>query len=300
MTSSNKFEDTNLYDVLGVDPEASENEIRKAYRKKALACHPDKNPDNPKAAELFHELSKALGVLTDTAAKAAYDKVLKARKAAELRHQQLDSKRQKLKDDLLLREQEALNAQYSRTSSYTVVQKTDEELLREQIDRLRREGSRLLEEEQRLLREQLRATLADQAQQKKQSDEVQCHRLKIKWSSDKKDPQNGGYTEQKLMTYMKKYGDVVALVMSKKSGSAMIEFKNLEAAEMALAYEKGSMENPLRMEWVDLSRKGVNSKKGETPPNTTHDYEDLVMRKLRQAEERKRLIEQIQKEDELE
>ena len=72
-------------------------QITKAYRKKALKCHPDKNPDNKEAAELFHELSKALEVLTDPKAKAAYDAVLKAKEKARLRTQALDSKRKKFK-----------------------------------------------------------------------------------------------------------------------------------------------------------------------------------------------------------
>ena len=45
------------------------------YRKKALKCHPDKNPDDPNAANTFHVLSKALEILTDAPARAAYDKV---------------------------------------------------------------------------------------------------------------------------------------------------------------------------------------------------------------------------------
>lgn len=44
-------------------------QIKTAYRKKALECHPDKNPDNPKANELFHELSRALAVLVDQSAR---------------------------------------------------------------------------------------------------------------------------------------------------------------------------------------------------------------------------------------
>lgn len=72
-------------------------QITKAYRKKALKCHPDKNPDNKEAAELFHELSKALEVLTDAKARAAYDAVLKAKEKARLRTQALDSKRKKFK-----------------------------------------------------------------------------------------------------------------------------------------------------------------------------------------------------------
>lgn len=295
MTNSKKYGDINLYESLGIGIEAQESEIRKAYRKKALECHPDKNPDNPKAAELFHELSKALEVLTDTAARAAYDKVLKARKSAELRHKQLDSKRQKLKEDLERREQNATLNLYTKSKGSYNVQKTDEELLHDQIERLRREGSRLLEEEQKLLRQQLRNSFQQTAQQ---NSEASGHRLKLRWSAEKKDPLNGSYTQDKLMTYMKKYGDIIALVMSKKNGSALIEFKSKEAAEMALAYEKGIPENPLRIEWVDESMKNSVKKVQQTTTASTNDYEDLVMRKLRQAEERKRLIEQMQKEDE--
>lgn len=48
-------------------------QIKTAYRKKALQCHPDKNPDNPKAAQLFLQLSKILAVLTDTAARVRFE-----------------------------------------------------------------------------------------------------------------------------------------------------------------------------------------------------------------------------------
>ena len=102
----NKIKDLDLYLLLEVPPEAAEKDIRKAYRKKALKCHPDKT-DDPKAAEQFHQLSEALEVLTDPAARKAYDNVLKARKANELRNRQLDHKRKKLKDQLAAREAEA-------------------------------------------------------------------------------------------------------------------------------------------------------------------------------------------------
>ncbi len=52
----NKVKDLDLYKLLEVNFEADEAAIRKAYRKKALKCHPDKNPDDPKAAEIFHQV----------------------------------------------------------------------------------------------------------------------------------------------------------------------------------------------------------------------------------------------------
>uniref|UniRef100_A0A2K5SG30 DnaJ homolog subfamily C member 17 n=1 Tax=Cebus imitator TaxID=2715852 RepID=A0A2K5SG30_CEBIM len=87
-----------LYALLGIEEKAADKEVKKAYRQKALSCHPDKNPDNPRAAELFHQLSQALEVLTDAAARAAYDKVRKAKKQAAERTQKLDEKRTKVKD----------------------------------------------------------------------------------------------------------------------------------------------------------------------------------------------------------
>lgn len=83
------------------------SQIKKAYRKKALQCHPDKNPDNPDAAKLFHQLTKILEVLTDESARKAYDRVLRGKKEAALRHKELDGKRKKFKEDLEAREKHA-------------------------------------------------------------------------------------------------------------------------------------------------------------------------------------------------
>lgn len=45
--------ETKLYDALNIKPDASQDDIRKAYRKAALKYHPDKNKDDPKAVEKF-------------------------------------------------------------------------------------------------------------------------------------------------------------------------------------------------------------------------------------------------------
>jgi molecular chaperone DnaJ len=61
------------YEVLGVNRDASEEDIKKAYRKLAMKHHPDRNPDNPKAEELFKEAKEAYEILSDQGKRNAYD-----------------------------------------------------------------------------------------------------------------------------------------------------------------------------------------------------------------------------------
>jgi molecular chaperone DnaJ len=61
------------YEVLGVNRDASDDEIKKAYRKLAMKYHPDRNPDNPKAEEQFKEAKEAYEILSDAQKRAAYD-----------------------------------------------------------------------------------------------------------------------------------------------------------------------------------------------------------------------------------
>tara|TARA_R110001592_G_scaffold321037_1_gene599280 strand:+ start:21171 stop:22307 length:1137 start_codon:yes stop_codon:yes gene_type:complete len=61
------------YEILGVDKGASEAEVKKAYRRIAMKNHPDRNPDNKGAEDIFKEASEAYEVLSSKEKKAAYD-----------------------------------------------------------------------------------------------------------------------------------------------------------------------------------------------------------------------------------
>ncbi|NP_001080020.1 DnaJ heat shock protein family (Hsp40) member C17 S homeolog [Xenopus laevis] len=295
-----------LYGLLGVEPDATGKQIKKAYRQKALTCHPDKNPDNPRAAELFHQLSQALEVLTDGAAKAAYDNLRKAKEAAAKRTHKLDEKRKKVKLDLEAREREA----------QTLVTEEDEaqvtRTLEQEIIRLREEGSRQLEEQQRLVREQIKAEMAPRLQGQSASgagDGTVSAKLKLKWKCKKDDDTRGGYTEDVLRQLLQKYGQVTNLLVSSKKGSAIAEFSSFKAAEMAVRNESGLLSNPLTLSWLDAPPPSTIQENFSSSYISSHsaplqgsvrserDFESLVMMKMRQAAERQRLIEQMQRED---
>ncbi|XP_061036482.1 dnaJ homolog subfamily C member 17 isoform X1 [Eubalaena glacialis] len=263
-----------LYALLGIEEEATDKEMKKAYRQKALSCHPDKNPDNPKAAELFHQLSQALEVLTDAAARAAYDKVRKAKKQAAERTQKLDERRKKVKLDLEARERQA---QAHGSDEEEKEESRSTGTLEQEIRRLREEGSRQLEEQQRVIQEQIRQEREQRLRGMAENPESKgtpklkvspadlqatSHHLlsaeqmipwaQLKWKSKKEAKSQGGYSRDVLLRLFQKYGEVLNLVLSsKKAGTAVVEFATIKAAELAVQNEVGLVDNPLKISWLE-------------------------------------------------
>jgi molecular chaperone DnaJ len=83
MGSNTRVSKADYYEVLGVSREASDQELKSAYRKLALKFHPDRNPGNHGAEEKFKEASEAYQVLSDADKRAAYDRYGHAGAAAQ-------------------------------------------------------------------------------------------------------------------------------------------------------------------------------------------------------------------------
>eukprot|EP00037_Helgoeca_nana_P033698 m.419076 g.419076 ORF g.419076 m.419076 type:complete len:285 (+) comp31274_c0_seq1:261-1115(+) len=233
------------YAVLGVPENATDAEIRKAYLKAALKAHPDKNRNNPNAADIFHRLVSANDLLTDEEAKTAYDRVLKLKNAAKMRDLELTAEQRKAKQDLERRENEFKRR---RTAGGDAKRRLEAEIIR-----LREHGQqRLIEEQERLLKQEGDAAAAVVAAREKDGGHSadSLTDLKIKWKTKGFKAPNGGYSADTLDSLYRKYGPVT-IVMGKKDGKAIVTFVTAEDAETALQFEQGLVANPLsECAWV--------------------------------------------------
>ncbi|GAA5990938.1 hypothetical protein JCM10908_000088 [Rhodotorula pacifica] len=130
-------EEVDYYALLGIESTATSAEIRKAYRQKSLKVHPDRNPDDPQAAALFHELSIAADVLSDPTQRASFDALHAARTARKARFAALDNKRKALAEDLEARERDFKKQKAGEA--------TEAQRRRQELERLKEEGRKLRE-----------------------------------------------------------------------------------------------------------------------------------------------------------
>ncbi|EGG00656.1 uncharacterized protein MELLADRAFT_93106 [Melampsora larici-populina 98AG31] len=137
MNDSNSLD---YYKIVGVSNQADSNEIRTAYRKASLKVHPDRNPDDPLAAEKFLKLKIALEILLDPIKRSELDLKLSIQSSKAKRDEKLNSKRKTMLKDLEERERS--------------FQKDESEMRNKKmkLDELKLAGARLRKEKEEQLR----------------------------------------------------------------------------------------------------------------------------------------------------
>lgn len=237
------------YVLLGIERTSDDLLIRKAYRKRALELHPDKNPDNPKAEELFLAVKAASDTLLDKNLRAVLDAKLLARDAATARNNAMDSRRARLRSELEAREKAAAD----------LAKRADKGAkdLSARIERLRQEGRARQEEFQSEIdrREQVRqqtgidaleVDVLDMADNVGEEEISQRCVVKLNWSMDvnrRLGDETGKdmntittISEGRLRSIFKLYGEISSIVARRAADrSACIIFTSADSAEAAIA-----------------------------------------------------------------
>lgn len=211
--------------LLGVARTATDAEIRAAYRSRARDVHPDKRPDDPHAAALFHAIKSASEVLLDPATRAVADARAAAREASEARDVARGATRTLARDALEARERAAAEARTGAAGS----------LLAADLARLRREGAARQQDLAERAEGARAAAAAAAARSSSGSgsarDELEATGVRVRWGAG----YAGGraVTEPALRDAFVLCGPVSA-VLQLRSASAVVVFADAASAEAAL------------------------------------------------------------------
>lgn len=236
------------YELLSITPNATESEIRRAYRKTSLLYHPDKVKPTPENLDKFQQLQQAINILTDAAEKAKYDQSREAKQRRIAENAALEGRRRKMKEDLEKRESGV-------NGPATQINGTKRSWSQREMD------IRRIAEENRKRREEATAQKVKEVQKaqadaEKPSDSLD-RSVKVRWVKEGE----GLDIDQEALEEMFSVGEVenVLILKDKKRkvdgrekrvvvGTAVIVFSSLVSAKKVVS--KGPWEGIERVAWA--------------------------------------------------
>uniref|UniRef100_A0A0D6QXP5 J domain-containing protein n=1 Tax=Araucaria cunninghamii TaxID=56994 RepID=A0A0D6QXP5_ARACU len=317
-----KQEQEDHYEILGLPSgregaKVSGSEIRKAYRARALECHPDKRPDDPNAAALFQKIQHAYELLTDAAARKAFDDFLQLRDQRLRRQHQhqhhyedhrppeVSAKRRKMMDELREKEK-AYEMQKEQEDKARADEERAAKRFQEEVARIRAKHAQKKSEFHFNMASARTPPKAKEAQTESGPALDKAKMLKVTWNSL---DGRGDYSAERLREIFQKFGTVEDIVVrrkdSKKKASAVIVMGSKAEADAAIQNPNGDLSNPLLV--LPLLPSAANSEfvfdyKEAEPENDRelknvvgagyHAHEDTILKKLQQAAEKARLKKQ--------
>lgn len=320
--------DFDAYEVLKIDTgvESTEAEVRRAYRKRAIETHPDKNRSRSNAADEFDRVRRAYELLMDKEARAAHDHLIRVKMQRTQRYETMDAKRRKMRDELEAKEKEEWR------------KRSTEELARErlQVRCKKRKGSttdhntrtsrfadcmpcRLartnLQAELERIRRKMAGTSGEATSTKNADpfDRKDCSQpspplsteanrmLKVAWNLGK-----GDYTASELKGIFAKDGtveDVVVKTSKRNRGSALVLMSSAEEIRKASRHGFcGRPDNPLELTPLGDTEGLPTARPQTTPQNDgkdaeslfqsaklTSNFENKVLARMKEAQARARM-----------
>lgn len=292
--------DVDHYRVLGLPSgeegaKLSVDEIKKAYRSKALELHPDKRPGDKQAITNFQRLQTSYEILKDEKARKLFDDLLRVKREQQRRQSERDSKRdgkrRRMVSDLEERERAAFAPDPStkeREEEERIAKKLKEEIARIRVMHANKGAnmaSATSRESSGIRKESSDTTRAEVDKEKV---------LKVSWEKIGEE-----YTAEGLTELFSKFGEVedVVIKSSKKKGSALVVMANKDAAVAATGSVCGHLSNPLLVLPLQSSMATeAPSAPRSAEPDTLRNlvgagyaaFEDSVLLKLQKAAQKQK------------
>ena len=268
-----EFTKWDLYELLGVEANAEEQSIRKAYRKVALKYHPDKNATQ-EAVDKFHLLSLTLDTLTSGDLREEYDRLRNSRLEKERRTAALGAERRKLQDDLEARERKAFAASQAQN--------------KRKLEILKMEGIRkrqMFQGQQDSMTKPQSTTKEEQSPAPERTILIKCKRNDI------------GMSDTAIENILGRFGIVEHLLIKKKDKKActiVVVFKETRGAETCAEFDFSTsslsfFKEIKQLDWLK-SKATTGNKTEEEPikevpqPTSLEDYKNITLLRLRNAE----------------
>ncbi|KAJ2830344.1 hypothetical protein FBU31_002505 [Coemansia sp. 'formosensis'] len=251
--------EVDVYALLGVSVEASEKELTKAYRVKALQHHPDKNRDNPDAAKLFHDIKAAYDMLSDPQLRSDYDDKRRASIAKRQRLDALSGQRKRMKSQLEKYEREARQTR-------ELGKARAQQQMHDEAARFRDEAQREEARRDRRMREHMQKTTDEQPVD--DVDELD-RTVRVRW-----DTSQHNHDRESLAGIFSVFGELEEVVASpserkRQTASALLVYKSVAAAHALMnARVSGSEISAFERFWAAGSEpRSVHEISGVKPSN---------------------------------
>ncbi|KAG8216900.1 hypothetical protein J3R82DRAFT_7171 [Butyriboletus roseoflavus] len=221
------------YELLGLSQEATDAEIRTAYRTRSLKVHPDRNRNDPNAAQKFHALTVASTLLLDPLRRLALDAQLRLAAAKKARFSAYDNKRRVLVTELEERER-AFKKSRLEEEKQKAARDGENDRIKEAGRRLREEREKQLEELTRTKVEETRTEAEEDAPDENAPPPLGPYdtTIRVKFTLSAFPPLS---TASALASHLKRFGEI-------DEGAVVLSIKPKKASKKKKSQEKGADE----------------------------------------------------------